>query len=789
MSYHPVINKFIIASVIVMSMASFSALSALAVTDASAGNSSWVNPIIGTNGMGHTFPGACAPFGIVQLSPDTDNVPHNIDGKYQPRTYEYCAGYQYSDSTIVGFSHTHLSGTGHSDLGDVMIMPTVGPLRLEPGTADNPSEGYRSRFSHSTEKTTPGYYAVKLDDYDIDVELTATRRTGAHRYRFSSHDTAHIVLDMDHSIYNYDGKTLYTYIRVEDEYTITGYRITSGWARTNYTYFAIQFSEPVASFGYLDRQKSNYSGFWRRFDLNHNFPEMAGRKVVAYFDFKIPESRTIEARVGLSAVSTDGAMKNLRAETGSLGFDEIVARTRADWDSHLSVITAEGSDDQKAMLYTSLYHTMINPSVYMDVDGSYRGVDHNIHHADNFTNYTVFSLWDTFRAEHPLINILFPDKGADMVRSMLAHQSQSPHKVLPVWSLMGNENWCMIGYHGVSVIADALTKDIGIDHGQALDAMVRSSSLPYYQGMKDYLTKGYVPFDNDASAVSVTLEYAYDDWCVYTHALRTGDSVLAENYRQRALNYRNVFDPEINFSRPRYADGSWKSPYSLIKTSGEGYLEGNAMNYAFFVPHDVKGLVDLMGGDKHFVANLDRLFSSELPAEAYADTEDVTKEGLIGGYVHGNEPSQHIPYLYAWSSQPWKTQYWIREILNRMYRNHIDGLCGNDDCGQMSAWYVFSALGFYPVCPGSDQYVIGAPYMPYARIDLPGGKSLEIKAPGVSDTNRYIKSVKLNGRELTRSYLTHSQVIAGGTLEFEMASKPNRRRCVASSSRPYSLSD
>ncbi len=762
------------------------------------GNSVWVNPIIGTNGMGHTFPGASAPFGMVHLSPDTENVPHNINGKYQPRAYEYCAGYQYSDPTIVGFSHTHLSGTGHSDLGDVMMMPTTGPLRLDPGTADNPSEGYRSRYSHSTEKAVPGYYAVRLDDYGIDVELTATPRTGAHRYKFdkAATDSAHVILDMDHSIYNYDGKTLYTYIRVENDSTVTGYRITSGWARTNYTYFAIVFSEPIATYGYADRQKSNYTGFWRRFDVNHNFPEMAGRKLVAYFDFKIPQSRTIEARVGLSAVSTEGALKNLRAETASLGFDEIAARTRADWDRHLSVITAEGSDDQKAMLYTSLYHTMINPSVYMDVDGSYRGIDHNIHHADGFTNYTVFSLWDTFRAEHPLINMLFPDKGRDMVRSMLAHQSQSPHKVLPVWSLMGNENWCMIGYHGVSAVADALTKNSAvsgntscIDGKHALEAMVRSSSLPYYQGMKDYMSKGYVPFDKDASAVSVTLEYAYDDWCVHTHALRMGDTALAENYRQRALNYRNVFDPDIKFSRPRYADGSWKKPYSLIRTSGEGYLEGNAMNYAFFVPHDVKGLVDLMGGDRQFVANLDRLFSSELPPEAYADTEDVTKEGLIGGYVHGNEPGQHIPYLYAWSSQPWKTQYWTREILNRMYRNNIDGLCGNDDCGQMSAWYIFSALGFYPVCPGSDQYVIGAPYLPYARVELPDGKALEIKAPKVSDNNRYIRSVRLNGRELNRSYLTHAEVMAGGTLEFDMASKPNRRRCTSPASRPYSLSD
>ncbi|MDE6528135.1 MAG: glycoside hydrolase family 92 protein, partial [Muribaculaceae bacterium] len=497
----------------------------------------------------------------------------------------------------------------------------------------------------------------------------------------------------------------------------------------------------------------------------------------------------IEVKVALSGVSTEGALKNLKAETEGRTFNEIAAATEAEWEKNLSIIDAEGSDDQKAMLYTSLYHTMINPSIYMDVDGNYRGLDHNIHKADGFTNYTVFSIWDTFRAQHPLMNVLFPDKAADMVKSMLAHQSQSVHKVLPVWSHMGNENWCMIGYHGVSVLADAYGKGAPIDAGEALDAMHSSATLPYFEGMKDYLKYGYVPFDHNGSAVSVTLEYAYDDWCIYRHALRAGDAGRAAEYRARALNYRNVFDPAIEFSRPRYTDGTWKEPYSLINTSGEGYLEGNAMNYAFFVPHDVKGLVAAMGGDKKFIANIDRLFSSELPPEAYAHTEDVTAEGLIGGYVHGNEPSHHIPYLYAWTSEPWKTQYWVREILNKMYKNNIDGLCGNDDCGQMSAWYIFSALGFYPVCPGTDQYVIGAPYLPYARLTLPNGNSLEVKAPKVSDTNRYIKSVKLNGKPYDKTYITHGDLMAGGTLEFEMTSKPNRKRCLSAASKPYSLSD
>ncbi len=765
---------------------------AAALTAAAWGSahSQYVNPIIGTNGMGHTFPGACAPFGAVQLSPDTENVPHNIDGRYQGKTYEYCAGYQHHDTTIVGFSHTHLSGTGHSDLGDIMLMPTVGELHLTPGTADNPAAGYRSSFSHDTEVVRPGYYAVTLADYNINVELTATQRTGVHRYTYNNDaDSTHIILDMDHGIYNYDGKTLWTYIRVENDHLVTGYRITNGWARTNYTYFAMEFSEPIKSYGYRDMQKVLYNGFWRKFNIENNFPEMAGRKVVSFFNFDIPDSRAIEVKVGWSAVSTEGALLNLRAETEGRSFSEIAAATEQQWDDNLSIIDAEGSEDQKAMLYTSLYHTMINPSVYMDVDGKYRGLDHNIHQADGFTNYTVFSIWDTFRAEHPLMNVLFPDKAADMVESMIMHQQQSVHHMLPVWSLMGNENWCMVGYHAVSVLADAYGKGAKIDGSVALDAMNSSANVPYFEGMKDYLHYGYVPFDHNGSAVSVTLEYAYDDWCIYMQALRMGNEELAAAYRQRAMNYKNVFDPAIKFTRPRYSNGTWKEPYSLINTSGEGYLEGNAMNYAFFVPHDVKGLINEMGGDKMFIANMDRLFSTDLPEEAYADTEDVTKEGLIGGYVHGNEPSHHIPYLYAWTSQPWKTQYWVREILNRMYKNNIDGLCGNDDCGQMSAWYVFSALGFYPVCPGTDQYVLGAPYLPYVKVTLPHGKTLEVKAPKVSDTNRYVKSVKFNGKVYDKTYITHADLMQGGALEFEMASKPNKTRGVAADAKPYSLSD
>lgn len=743
----------------------------------------YVNPIIGTNGMGHTFPGACAPFGIVQLSPDTDTVPHDIDGQYQPRVYEYCAGYQHKDSTIVGFSHTHFSGTGHSDLGDILVMPVTGAVKFNPGTQTHPDSGYRSRYSHDTEKATPGYYSVVLDDYGVKAELTATEHVGVHRYTYPEGQNGSIILDLQHAIYNYDGKTLWANLRVENDTLLTGYRITNGWARTNYTYFAVSFNQPVIDYGYRELEKPKYNGMWGKFQVNRNFPEMTGRKIVAYFTFENP--KTLEMKVALSATSTEGALKNLHAETDGRDFDQLLAETQAKWNKELAVIQAEGTEDQKAMLYTSLYHTMINPSVYMDVDGQYRGIDHNIHQAEGFTNYTVFSLWDTYRALHPLFNILQPQRNADMVQSMLKHSEQSVHGLLPVWSHMGNENWCMIGYHAVSVLADAYVKDVLRHCG--LEAMRRSSTCPYYVNLADYQRLGYVPFDRNSGCVSVTLEYAYDDWCIYQAALKAGDTTMASEYQQRAANWRNTFDTSLGFARPRMSDGSWKEPFSLMDTGGEGFVEGNSWVYSFYVPQDVKGLIEAMGGDRQFIHNLDTLFVMQLPKEFFENTEDVTEEGLMGCYNHGNEPAHHIAYLYNWTSQPYKTQYWLREIMNRFYKNNIDGLCGNDDCGQMSAWYIFSAMGFYPVCPGSDQYVLGAPYLPYLKVCLGNGKTLEIKAPNVSDSCRYVQKVTFNGQEITKLYLTHAQLMQGGELIFEMGPEPNLTRGMNAEDKPYSM--
>ena len=747
----------------------------------------YVNPIIGTNGMGHTFPGACVPFGIVQLSPETDTIPHNVDGRYQGKVYEYCAGYQHRDKTIVGFSHTHLSGTGHSDLGDILIMPTTGKIQTNPGTADNPETGYRSRFSHETEHCSPGYYEVKLEDYNILAQLTATQRVGVHQYTFPTAD-AQFILDLGHGIYNYDGKTLWSYLRVENDTLLTGYRITNGWARQNYTYFAISLSHPIQNYGYKDEQRMKYSGFWRKNDIHHNFPDMAGREIAAYFQLRVPENHKLTIKVALSAVSQSGALANLKAEAASLTFEQAKAKATELWTKELTGLEIEGTDDQKALFYTSLYHTMINPSVYMDVDGKYRGNDMEIHQAEGFTNYTIFSLWDTYRAEHPLLNLIKPKQGADMAESMIRIQQQSALHLLPIWYLMANEGWCMSGYHSVAVLSD-VAKKLGIKDKKAmLEAMQATATSKWMEGMTDYIKYGYVPYDRCGTSASNTLEYAYDDWTIYQAALDAGDKEMAETFKKRALNYRNVFNPALGLACPKYKDGSWKKDFSPLQTYGEGFIEGNSANYSFHVPHDVKGMIECFGGDKKFIQRLDNLFAEPLDKKYYEDNEDIEEECLLGGYVHGNEPSHHVPYLYAWTSQPWKAQYWLREIMNRMYVNNIDGLHGNDDCGQMSAWYIFTAMGFYPVCPGSDQYVLGAPYVPSCNLTLPNGKHFLIKAPGVSDKKRYVKEVKLNGKKYDKLYITHKDIMAGGTLEFVMSPTPNKKRCITTG-KPYSLSD
>lgn len=745
----------------------------------------YINPFIGTKGMGHTFPGACVPHGGVQLSPETDTIPHSVNGVYQKDAYKYCAGYQYDDKTIVGFSHTHFSGTGHSDLGDILLMPTTGKIQLNPGTKNNPSSGYRSTFRHDEENALPGYYSVLLDDYKVKAELTSTNRVGVHRYTYPKGE-GNLILDLNHGIYNYEGKTLWSGIRVESDTLITGFRMTNGWARMNQVYFAISFSHPIIRYESKDLSKrSLYGGFWRKFDLQHNFPEMEGRELKAGFVFDLSDGRPLEVKVAISAVDKDGALINLKQEAQGKSFDKVLAEAKVKWEKALNTISIQGTEEVKELFYTSLYRTLIHPSLYMDVDGRYRGIDHSIHKAEGFTNYTIFSLWDTFRALHPLFNLMDAKKSQDMMKSILAHQSQSVHHALPVWSHMGNENWCMTGYHGVSLLSDAYAKGISMDGKKALNAMVQSSNLKYYDGLGSYIEKGYVPFDENVCSASISLEYAYDDWTVYRMALMAGDMKVANQYKQRAYNYRKSF---LNgYAHPRYKDGKWKENFNIYATQGQGFVEGNSLNYSFFVPHDVKGMIELMGGNDAFIHRLDTLFGSALDPSYYADTEDVTQEGILGSYVHGNEPSHHVPYLYMWTSQPWKTAESISRIIDKMYNTRIDGLCGNDDCGQMSAWYIFTALGFYPVCPGSDEYIFGLPQVQQAELTLKAGSKLTINVRNQSKKNKYIQAIYWNGERYNKRFISHHTLIEGGELIYEMGPNPSAT-CFDDNSLPYSLS-
>ena len=733
----------------------------------------YVRPIIGTQRMGHTYPGATAPFGMVQLSPDTDTIPYEQNGKYNPDVYKYCAGYQYDDKTIVGFSHTHFSGTGHSDLGDFLVMATTGELKLNPGVADKPRSGFRSAFSHATEVAEADYYRVKLEDYNIQAELTATQRVGFHQYTFPQADQAHIILDLMSGIYNYEDKNIWTFVRIENDTLVTGYRQTNGWGRTRTEYFAMSFSKPFYQYGGRNYSKRQvYRGFWGKFDQGHNFPEMAGKQLRMYFDFHTQAGEKIKLKFALSPVSTDGALLNLRAEAPGWDFDKVRQDGQAAWNTELAKVRIEAPKEEKENFYTSLYHAFINPTVYMDVDGSYRGLDQNIHKAEGFTNYTTFSLWDTHRALHPLFNIIEPQRNADMIRSMLAHYEQSSQHMLPIWSHYANENWCMSGYHSVSVIADAIVKgNTPFDAGKALDACIVTSRHRSFEGVGIYMDKGYIPAEQSGTSVSTTLEYAYDDWSIAQAAKKLGRTEVYNEYMKRSENFRNVYDASIGYMRPRLNDGSFKKQFDVLSTNDQGFIEGNAWNYSLYVPHDPAALIGLMGGKKRFVQHLDSLFTMELPDKFFAETEDITRDGIIGNYVHGNEPSHHVAYLYNWTDQPWKTQERVRMILQKQYRAAPDGLGGNDDCGQMSAWYIFSSLGFYPVAPGSDQYALGSPAIGKAVLQLENGKTFTIEAQDQGDKNVYTKKVLLNGVPLTRHYITHKEVMDGGTLLFVMSSK------------------
>lgn len=734
----------------------------------------YVNPFIGTERMGHTYPGATVPFGMVQLSPDTDTLQYELDGKYNPDIYKYCAGYQYGDKTIVGFSHTHFSGTGHSDLGDILIMPTQGKLQLNPGTAEHPENGFRSSFNHQNEKAEPNYYRVKLDDDQITAELTTSIRVGMHQYTFSKNEEAHIILDLMSGIYNYEQKNVWTYLRIENDTLITGYRQTNGWARNRTVYFAITFSKPFKNYGGKNfAKKQVYRGFWGKFDQSKNFPEMAGTQLRAYFNFDVNTNEKIKMKVGISPVSTEGALLNLSTEIPHWDFEKVKADGQTLWNAELQKVQIQTLHKEDLInFYTSLYHTCLSPTVYNDVDGKYKGLDQNVHVASNFTNYTTFSLWDTYRALHPLFNIIQPKRNADMITSMLMHYQQSAEKMLPIWSHYANENWCMIGYHSVSVIADAMMKgNTNFDANLALEACVNTARKRFYEGLGYYMDKGFVPEDKSGSSVSKTLEYAYDDWCIAQMAKQMKREDIYKEFIARSENYRNVYDASVGFMRPKLLDGTFKKEFDVLSTHQAGYIEGNSWNYSLYVPHQPLSLINMMGGKKAFARHLDSLFTMELPDKYFAETEDITRDGIIGNYVHGNEPSHHAAYLFNYADEPRMTQKNIRNILNKMYKPSSDGLGGNDDCGQMSAWYIFSALGFYPVAPGSTEYSIGSPLVKSASIQLPNGKTFRIETKNQSDKNVYVKKITLNGKVLDGYILKHEDIVSGGELVFFMTNE------------------
>ncbi|HEX3084529.1 MAG TPA: GH92 family glycosyl hydrolase [Pyrinomonadaceae bacterium] len=691
----------------------------------------FVDPLIGTGGHGHTFPGASMPFGMVQLSPDT-----RLTG------WDGCSGYHYSDHIIYGFSHTHLSGTGISDYGDILLMPTVNEVSLT-------DRGYAASFNHSNESARAGYYGVKLDN-GILVELVATLRAGFHRYTYPQSNARNIVLDLAHR-----DRVLDSSLRVVDATHLEGFRRSSAWAKDQVVYFVAEFSQPP-------RDTTIYKD-----DREIEGKDARGNNLKAVFRFAAKDEAAILVKVGISAVSIEGARKNLAAEIPNWDFSKVREDADIAWQKELNKIQASGgSEAQLKTFYTALYHTMLAPNLFMDVDGQYRGRDFQTHTARGFENYTVFSLWDTFRAAHPLYTIIDQKRTRDFINTFLAQYQQGGR--LPVWELAANETDTMIGYHAVSVIADAAAKGIdGFDLKLAFEAMKHSAELNQ-SGLRAYTTHGYIELEDEKESVSKTLEYAYDDWCIAQVARMLGRTDDYQRYLRRAQFYQNMFDRDSGFMRPR-SNGGWLAHFDPREVSFN-FTEANSWQDTFFAPQDITGLISLMGGKDKFWHKLDELFATESKTTG-REQADIT--GLIGQYAHGNEPSHHVAYLYDYIGQSWETQYWVRQIMDKFYTPQPDGLIGNEDCGQMSAWYVLSAAGFYPVTPGSPIYAIGTPLFPEIRFRLESGKEFVIKANGVSGENIYIQSATLNGRPHPIPFLTHRDLMAGGQLVFEMGPRPS----------------
>ncbi|WP_245964634.1 GH92 family glycosyl hydrolase [Rufibacter immobilis] len=709
----------------------------------------WVDPYIGTSFHGHVFMGANVPFGAVQLGPT--NMSHGWD---------WCSGYHYSDSTIVGFAHTHLSGTGIGDLGDILVMPTVGEVTLVRGSLSIPNSGYYSLFSHEEEQAKPGYYAVKLKRYNIKAELTATERVGLHQYTFPQSDQASILFDLKEGI-GWDNPTE-TYIKQINDTTLAGYRFSNGWANDQRVYFTAVFSKPIEKFE-----------SFQVYDTAATSPTPAGKgtRIKGIARFKTKSGEKVLLKVGISPVSSENALANIQAEVPHWNFNQIVREADDNWNKELQKIRIETTDKAQARtFYTALYHTMMAPSIFNDHNGDYRGTDKKVYPKANFTNLTTFSLWDTYRAAHPLYTILQVNRVNDMVNSMLAIYQQQGK--LPVWHLMGNETNTMVGYSGVPVVADAIMKGFdGFDKKLAYEAM-KATALGNEFGLRKVKELGFIPADDEVESVAKGLEYAISDWCIALVAKKLGKEEDYQYFSTRGKNYQNYFDKQTRFMRGRISQDSWRTPFDPFKSEHrkDDYAEGNSWQYTWLVPQDVEGLVNLMGGPKPFALKLDSLFKIQGDMGEGA-SNDIT--GLIGQYAHGNEPSHHITYLYLYVGQPWKTAEHVRFIMQHMYTDKPDGIIGNEDVGQMSSWYILSTLGFYPVNPANGAYVFGSPAVKQAVLQLPNGKKLKISAPLSSQENIYIQSVTLNGKPYTKTYILHKDLMQGGTLFFEMGNKPS----------------
>jgi len=705
------------------------------------------------------------PFGMVQVSPDTDMK----DFKH---SYPWAAGYQYDDPTILGFSHTHFSGAGHSDLGDVLIMPISGDVRLEQGDAAVPGSGYRSRFRHATEVEHPGYYAVTLDDYGVRAELTAGQRVGWHRYAFPKGKPAHLLLDLRPSIYDYPGKVSWARLHVAADGTVSGCRMTRGWAPGRVLCFAMRFSRPMVGRTLYNRETDvPYKGFKGPGNRGVDQDAQNGRALEAVFDFGQPDA-PLMVKTAISPVSEANAVDNLDREGQGWDFDAQRAKAQEAWKSALSIMDVDGTADQRTQFYTALYHVMLAPTLSMDANGEYRGPDYEVHKAKGFDFYSTWSTWDVYRAQQPLLALLRPDLSAQFVQSLVAAAENSPFGLLPVWSYQGLETWCMIGYHAVPMIADAYLAGVrGFDAEAALKTMVHSATYASYGGLADYMKIGYVPIDKEAEGASKTLEYAYDDWALSRMARAMGHTDIASAFERRSYNWRNVWDPKSGFMRARKSDGQFRMPFDPASAAyGSDYTEGNAWQYSWYVPQDIPGLISVMGGRAPFMAKIDTLFDAKVDPAIFKNVEDIS--GLIGWYAHGNEPDHHVAYLYDYADAPWKTQQRLTQIMQTQYAVRPDGLAGNDDLGQMSAWYIFTALGFYPVTPASGEYAIGRPFVPKAVIHLGNSRTFTVVAEHLDAQHPYVGSVTLNGRPLETPFLSQKSVIAGGELRFVMQAQP-----------------